>query len=574
VVLAVEGAPLVFSTGFAHDLVLHLNDPGGGKAGSAEARDIPLTADAFHGGLVVATLPKRHALADPAGVAKVSLPTSPAVTDSPAAKPAIADGDAAPDADAFTGAELTGTIQGFWGFDPFSGPTMPLQETPGKDWKLAGDEPLIAGKDQHVLLASTGTGCIQSLALEPAPGKQEKAAWKPVDKPNQIDVTLDIPAREAGALHLAIRQFGDAKPASVSLVSYNLPARLDALYFHAGDTTANLTGTSLDQVREVQFGGHTFKPAGQGSATAQSNGKSELGLALPDGTATPKLPAGDSLTAQVVLKDGRTLSLPLTVEAARPTVSLIARADVPPDAPPRTQFHIKLGSPDDLPVSDGLVFSLKSAQPFPRAGAIEIASLDNSLHTKLSVADDSLILEDPQTLLATLQPLKSFGASAFGPIRLRAIAPDGTFGDWLPLVTLVRLPTLTELSCPVAAPAPPASLAKPSQTAVPAESSTGSVAPAAGSDSAVPAPASSPEKTAAAAAPVAPAPASCMLSGSGLYFVDSIATDAAFTDPTRVPAGFVGASIAVPPPTGAMYYLRLRDDPAHVDTILLPAGPL
>ena len=44
VVLPVEGAPLVFSTGFAHDLVLHLNYPAGAKG---EAQDIPLTADAF-----------------------------------------------------------------------------------------------------------------------------------------------------------------------------------------------------------------------------------------------------------------------------------------------------------------------------------------------------------------------------------------------------------------------------------------------------------------------------------------------------------------------------------------------
>ena len=47
VVLPVEGAPLVFSTGFAHDLVLHVN-------GGDPRPDIPLTPDAFKGGLVLA----------------------------------------------------------------------------------------------------------------------------------------------------------------------------------------------------------------------------------------------------------------------------------------------------------------------------------------------------------------------------------------------------------------------------------------------------------------------------------------------------------------------------------------
>jgi hypothetical protein len=41
-----------------------------------------------------------------------------------------------------------------------------------------------------------------------------------------------------------------------------------------------------------------------------------------------------------------------------------------------------------------------------------------------------------------------------------------------------------------------------------------------------------------------------------------------------VPEGFVGSSLTAPPPTGAEYYLRLRDDPTAIDTLTLPAGPL
>ena len=298
VVLPVEGAPLVFSTGFAHDLVLHLNYPAGAKPDAAEQQDIPLTADAFRGGLVLATIPKRHALPNPAGQRLRRLRLRRPVT--PAAERIAGCGARLRQT---SGAELTGTVKGFWGFETFTGPTMPLEETPGKDWKLADGDPLIAGKDQHVVITSTGTACIQSIALDPASGKQEKETWKPADKPNAIEVTLDLPAHESGELHLAIRQFGDPKPATISLVSYNLPAKLEALSFHAGDTTATLTGTSLDQVRQVEFGGLTFKPAGQGSnPEPQPGGKSELHLALPADAKAPALPAGDRLTAEVALK--------------------------------------------------------------------------------------------------------------------------------------------------------------------------------------------------------------------------------------------------------------------------------
>ena len=54
-VVAVEGAPLVFSTAFAHDLKLHID-------GASGSEDIPLAPDAFQGGLIKASEPSRHAL--------------------------------------------------------------------------------------------------------------------------------------------------------------------------------------------------------------------------------------------------------------------------------------------------------------------------------------------------------------------------------------------------------------------------------------------------------------------------------------------------------------------------------
>ncbi len=235
---------------------------------------------------------------------------------------------------------------------------------------------------------------------------------------------------------------------------------------------------------------------------------------MPPNTPAPKLRPGERLTASFSLKDGRTLTLPVTVAAARPSVTLLSKNIVQSG-----DNSIHLADQNDLPVNEQLVFSLKSAEPFPRTGKLEIANADETLHTSLTVASGNLILQNPHTLLVTLDPLSAFGTSAFGPLRLRPVAPDGTPGDWLPLVTLVRLPTLKDLHCP--------------------------------SDTTQ----------------------SCTISGSSLYLIDSISTDPAFTDPTTVPEGFVGDTLTLPRPAKTGFYLRLRDDPTATNSVTLPILP-
>ncbi len=58
------------------------------------------------------------------------------------------------------------------------------------------------------------------------------------------------------------------------------------------------------------------------------------------------------------------------------------------------------------------------------------------------------VLEDSQTVLGILRPLKSFGPSVFGALRLRPVAENGERGDWQPLAKLVRIPSLEEVRCP------------------------------------------------------------------------------------------------------------------------------
>ena len=182
VALPIEGAPLVFSTTYAHDLVLHLNVPpaaDGREAGHQAALDLPLTPNAFQGGLVLDPDPsKRRPLpfartpaASPDATAVISVPgSSPSSSAaSPAPVPVVAPKQ--------PGDPITGTIQGYWGFDPYTGPTLPLQNVPGQGWHIvtSPDTPsvLIAGKPNQIQLQATGTACVQSIALE-ACGRQDR----------------------------------------------------------------------------------------------------------------------------------------------------------------------------------------------------------------------------------------------------------------------------------------------------------------------------------------------------------------------------------------------------------------
>ncbi|HEX4651670.1 MAG TPA: hypothetical protein VH250_09235 [Granulicella sp.] len=522
-VFGLDGAPLVYSTGLAHDLVLHLNIPGNHP-------DIPLVPDAFQGGLVPAPKPEREPLA----VDLVNSEPAPQAARSGAAK----SGAAAPIEripPTPPGAQLTGTVRGMWGFDPFTGPTLPLQNVPGTNWRILTTDPLIAGQDNHLLLAASGTACVDRITADidtgtPDATGKSKLTWKPAEKPNQIALTLPLKQTVPEAVHFQIKQFGlDGLPDTVAAKALSEPAKLKGFSFHAGDQTATLKGTSLDQVKQLEVKGVVFTPSATQPAPTNPTSSSDTTISLvtdkgsPDDELTlapdPKTPAlklnpGDRATANVTLKDGRVLNLPVAIEQPRPVVTLLSKSV---DRPKDSAIHL---APDDLPLSEHFTFFLKSQDNFPRAEQIEIASTDGALHTILTIADRTLVLQNKHTVYATLEPLKLFGPSAFGPLRLRAIAPDGTTGDWIPLVTLVRLPTLSELRCPVHARQQP-----------------------------------------------------CTLTGSDLFLVDSFSTDPSFATATAIPEGFVGTSVALFHPQDPTFYVRLRDDPAATDQVTLPILP-
>jgi hypothetical protein len=66
----------------------------------------------------------------------------------------------------------------------------------------------------------------------------------------------------------------------------------------------------------------------------------------------------------------------------------------------------------------------------------------------------------------------------------------------------------------------------------------------------------------------------CTLVGDKLFLIDAISADPDFTSPVTVPDGFIEASLSLSVPRGKELYIKLRDDPTTVDTLVMPGvGP-
>ncbi len=548
VVLPIEGAPLVFSTDFATHLVLHLNTP----PGAPEEPDIPLVADAFEGGLVLqGDAEHRTPLRD----SRTSL-TGAATTAPGASSPSVPSGKPLPEP-----VTLTGTIQGRWGFDTFSGPTLNIQQLPGGDWHVVSPDgsssDLIAGKSTELVLASTGSACVHAVSAEPPHSTGPVALkFKFEPKPDASDLlAVSLPGDNKlspGSLHLQITQYGQPAPNLVAAQTFAAPPHLEATALPAGDKSMLLTGTHLSSIQKIVMGDLVFTPvAGTLLEPAENNsvdGTASLRLSLGASAPSPPTRAGERLSAQVLLNDGRQLPLSLTVLPPRPTVTLISHTSDPLPNPVLT-----LSSADDLPLAAHLTFTLKSRSDFPRNGRVEVETLDGTLRTVLTLAPSGgLVLQDPHTVVASLEPLRSFGPSAFGALRLRAIFPpppsrnrrteaeDGAargsadeaaaeptpkidlarVSDWVPLGMLVREPALAHLQC-------------------------------------------TPDPT-----------APCTLTGSDLFLLQALSADPAFTNAVTVPDGFTGTTLPVPHPAGssATLFVKLRDDPQAVDAAVIPSS--
>lgn len=510
VVLPVEGAPLVYSTAYAHNLALHVE----GKSG--HSIDLPVRPIAAKGGLVV----------DASAVAQAKLEP-----------------------------RVVGKIVGMWGFDRLDGPSFNLNVPHPTTWTLdkADANSLVVGRDDVVRLHGDGAACAAEIQLRDATGKETRADFHMV-KPDELEVKVPMTSAATGDAGLLIRQRGLESPDQVAIQAYAQAGHLDALHFHAGDNTASLVGTRLDEVAAVDLNDVRFKP---GTLT-HAGDKDTLSLTAVDPKAAEALPVNTHGTAHILLKDGRTLELQNTVSGHRPQVLLASRGI---DSDPDASNLVRLIDPNELPVGSKVKFVLKTgAQPgFTRADKVEIASEDQTLHATLDI-NDGLVLQDATTMLGTFDPLKLFGPSAFGKLQLRAVDASGAPGDWLPMGTLVRLPQVASVKCQRAARAAAASAA-----AAAARAASAPEAPEA-SEGHGPAPA----VDAPAAPPANDANAQCTLNGSSLFLIDSIASDPQFTHSVSVPDGYTNPTLAVPRPSTGELYLHLRDDPTVANTIVVP----
>ena len=481
--IPLEGAPLVFSSSFAHGLVLHLNRTGA-------PADIPLTPDAFEGGLVVTTEEKREPLIDP----------KPHDDSAQPAKSDVKIGTT-------TDLTITGTVRGYWGFDPFEGPTITLQQVKGKDWKIVDNAQLLAGQENHLTLKGDGSACIEHIALTSGDAKDVDISFKPaVGKDAKDTLALDVSLKtvQPGGYSLAIQQYGDSERDKVPLTAYTAGIHLDAIKIDNGDKTAVLTGQGLKDVVSVEIEKQTFTPSAEG------NDNEIMHLQADNGVSPDK---GSNATAK--LKDGRTIPVKISAEAARPELKLLSfkATSVQKDG----TLPVSFGTKDDILLEGKLTFVVQTKDAFPRAQTIEVATVDGSVRTVLSLATNNLVLQDDHTAVATLEPLKAFGQSAFGKLQIRPVAADGTPGNWTPLGVLVRAPQITAIHCTTA------------------EAPT------------------------------------CTIDGGNLFFAQSFAAAKDFSNPTDVPTGFAENNFAVPTPSdGTTLYLKLRDDPSAVATITLP----
>lgn len=234
-----------------------------------------------------------------------------------------------------------------------------------------------------------------------------------------------------------------------------------------------------------------------------------------DAEAVAALKPGHPLDAKVTLRDGRVVSLLASAEAPRPRIVLISKSVQP--SPSSDNSNIGLMD-SELPQDATLIFSVRTLYPtaFSHGESIEIAATDQSFATSLNLANGGVTLENSHVAVATLNPLKAFGSSAFGPLQFR-VNDQGVTGDWQPLADLVRLPALRDLKCP-----------------------------------------SAPELA-------------CKLSGSNLFLIDSVASDPQFLNTVQVPDGFLGSALPVPHPTSGPLYLKLRDDPNVINPSTLTA---
>ncbi|KTT66176.1 hypothetical protein [Sphingomonas sanguinis] len=387
-ILPVEGAPLIYSTGFARNMMVSITGPDG------KTIDLPVRARADRGGYVL-TEPL------PAGVLS---------------------------------GKVSAKLHGQWGFDSFEGPSFTLQFPGGGDWRAVdAGQSLVVGRDNSVALNGPAAACVTGVTMRMGGGAPQPVPFT-LRGADGITATLPLKGARAGEITLEIQQVGDAAPRTTTLRAYSPASRIDTVTLAKGDRFVTLTGQRLDEIAGVEIGEVRLSP---GDLTRDGDTDRLLATAadnrVPDGT-----------SARIRLTDGRSLSVPITAAPPRPSATLIARSL----SPKTGAAAVALATRDEtvLPDNARLTFSVRAADGTRLAptDAVEVATADGSATVTLEGGRD-VRLSSPEIAVATLDPAR-LGPAAAGGLRYR-IVRGSIKGDWSPLATLVRLPRIDGGGC-------------------------------------------------------------------------------------------------------------------------------
>jgi hypothetical protein len=200
-VLPIGGAPLIYATDYAHDLVLRTRLPDG------RTIDLPARPDPEQGGLVVSIAGK--------------LPADP-----PASYPA--------------------QLHGVWGFQPFDGPSVTIDATTPGHWQVAPG----TFKPGAATLALQGgsSACVSTVAVQGGTGQARRLNFT-VAGPHNLMV--ELPDGLAAIKDLALQVTGPAGSDSVTLpqmpVPRGIPISLIARYIELPPNPAPVQLTLGDE---------------------------------------------------------------------------------------------------------------------------------------------------------------------------------------------------------------------------------------------------------------------------------------------------------------------------------------
>lgn len=396
-VLPVEGAPLVYATRYARDVMVRIAGAGGASV------DLPAHADARRGGYVL----------------DKGLPDA---------------GFAGP-----VGAQLHGN----WGFTAFDGPRFTLSRPQANLWAAPANTTLGGRPHQHARarrrrrwLRRQGRDAPRrrrqrDAGLEagrPAQDRRRRAARQGDARPGDADRDR-CGRRGAGDDHLA-RPAGDR------------PARRadDRGRRRCGDADRIAAGSGAR--------GQARRRHADAGALTRSDRADQLTLAAADPAALRALAAGSRIVADVTFAGNRHKTIAVTVGAARRTPLVLQRSAQPV---PHAGVLPMTVQPDGVFAQDArltFAFRLDPATPLTGKEVVEIATADGQTTSRLT-AGKGYDLQDATTGIGTIVPAEALGPLVHGALRLR-IVQDGVATRWVPLGSVVRLPELRSIACTAA----------------------------------------------------------------------------------------------------------------------------